>query len=57
LAGENGLIFDAHQLLVVVDGKVKPEYRDDLLRINANGYRMLNDELIPVMDNLRILPE
>ncbi|NMB87732.1 MAG: hypothetical protein GYA17_05200 [Chloroflexi bacterium] len=51
------MIFDAHQLLVVVDGKVKPEYRDDLLRINANGYRMLNDELIPVMDNLRILPE
>jgi hypothetical protein len=43
--------------LVVVDGKVKPEYRDDLFTHKCKWLSMLNDELIPVMDNLRILPE
>ena len=45
LKGESVLIFDAYSVLLGEGGAINPEYSQDLLHLNAAGYKALNQEL------------
>ncbi|WP_298405003.1 SGNH/GDSL hydrolase family protein [uncultured Chloroflexus sp.] len=45
IAAPNVVIFDSVAILADESGFVAEQYRDDLLHINAAGYRVLNEAL------------
>jgi lysophospholipase L1-like esterase len=48
--GEQGIrVFDAHKVLAEADGKARLEYQMDQLHMNAQAYRALNKELMPLL--------
>ncbi len=47
------IIFDAYAILVK-DGLIRPEYAEDLLHLNANGYAALNRGLQPILEQLAV---
>lgn len=49
---DNVVIFDAYSLLVGEDGIIQPEYSKNLLHLNAEGYDLLNYELIELIKNI-----
>ena len=50
LAAPNVIVFDTNSLLANVDdGKIRAEYAQDELHINALGYAALNDELAHIL--------
>ncbi|MGD1805737.1 SGNH/GDSL hydrolase family protein [Dapis sp. BLCC M126] len=55
LEKENVIIFDTTHILANEQGKVRREYRIDLLHINRSGYEALNDKLTPILKDLYIL--
>lgn len=52
LAKEDVIIFDTTDILANEKGKVRREYRIDLLHINQVGYEALNQKLTPVLQKL-----
>ncbi|RPI58168.1 MAG: SGNH/GDSL hydrolase family protein [Chloroflexi bacterium] len=50
LEGEDVTILDSYALLLGDDGSTRPEYSQDLLHLNAAGYRRLNDALVPILE-------
>ena len=50
LADEKVIVFDAANLLADPEGKTKPEYSFDLLHLNAEGYQVLNQELVKILN-------
>ncbi len=49
LRDEHVFIFDTAAVLADTTGRVRPEYQDDFLHINADGYTALNGELLPIL--------
>lgn len=49
LAAENVLILDAYTLLVDESGKLRPEFANDELHLNQNGYARLNTALTEML--------
>jgi lysophospholipase L1-like esterase len=49
LQSESVIVLDAYDLLAGDDGLLKPEYRADLLHMNAAGYAVLNDALTEIL--------
>ena len=45
LQDEHVVIFDAYSILVGENGKIQPQYSRDLLHLNQEGYKILNQEL------------
>jgi lysophospholipase L1-like esterase len=54
LQAPNILIFDAYSILVNEDGKIRPQYSRDLLHLNQEGYKLLNQELERFMVSLSV---
>ncbi|MCI5212035.1 MAG: hypothetical protein D3910_25380 [Candidatus Electrothrix sp. ATG2] len=54
LQTKNVFVFDAYSLLVGEDGKIHPQYSLDLLHLNQEGYRVLNQELERFIANLSV---
>ena len=53
-AGEgnpNVTVLDAFTVLQGETDKIKPEYSRDLLHLNARGYEVLNQQLVPLLDS------
>ncbi|MGD1702151.1 hypothetical protein [Dapis sp. BLCC M229] len=55
LEKENAIIFDTTEILANGQGKVRREYRINLLHINKAGYEALNEKLTPLLKELYIL--
>ena len=53
LAGEKTLIFDAFKLLADNQGIILSEYKDDELHLNTKGYILLNQNLVPLLQNIK----
>ncbi|MGK7922566.1 MAG: SGNH/GDSL hydrolase family protein [Trichodesmium sp.] len=49
------IVFDTREILANKQGKVRREYRIDLLHINRVGYEALNEKLTPILNELDIL--
>jgi len=49
LRDEHVFIFDTAAVLADATGRVRPEYQDDFLHINADGYTALNVELLRIL--------
>ncbi|WP_446009281.1 SGNH/GDSL hydrolase family protein [Candidatus Electrothrix sp.] len=54
LQAPNILIFDAYSILVGEDGKIRPQYSQDLLHLNQEGYKVLNQKLGQFITNLSV---
>ncbi len=54
LQAPNIFVFDAYSILVGKDGKIRPQYSQDLLHLNQEGYRALNRELEQFFANLLV---
>ena len=52
LAGGQVTVLDAHSVLVGDNGSTRPEYSQDQLHLTAAGYRRLNSELMPILENV-----
>jgi lysophospholipase L1-like esterase len=52
LSGNNVVVFDTTSILSNGNGKVKPEYRYDLLHLNELGYQVLNVELEKILGKI-----
>lgn len=52
LENKDVIIFDTTEILANEQGKVRREYRIDLLHINRVGYDALNENLIPIFKGL-----
>ncbi len=48
LAGNGVAVLDAARLLAGPDGRVRPEYRRDLLHLNPTGYFVISEELLSI---------
>jgi len=49
LESDQVIIFDAYRLLVGADGLVQPQYVHNFLHLNAEGYALLNQELVQIL--------
>jgi lysophospholipase L1-like esterase len=49
LEGNGVVVLDSYAALVGEDGCTRAEYSQDLLHLNAAGYRRLNEELVPLL--------
>ncbi|WP_223695125.1 GDSL-type esterase/lipase family protein [Leifsonia poae] len=47
---------DLWPALALEDGELNPAYSDDRLHLNAEGYRIWVDELVPALERVRQLP-
>jgi lysophospholipase L1-like esterase len=54
LAEEDVLIFDAFSLLANKNGKMKRRYQIDELHLNKQGYDVLNQKLVPLIESLKM---
>ena len=52
LANEDVIIFDTTDILANEQGKIRREYRIDLLHINRKGYEALNEKLTAILTDL-----
>ncbi len=52
LENKDVIIFDTTEILANEQGKVRREYRIDLLHINMAGYEALNEKLTPILKRL-----
>lgn len=55
LASETVIIFETSPLLADQTGKLKPEYSKDELHLTSEGYRVLNQELVQVLNSLEAI--
>ncbi len=55
LQNKDVIIFDTTEIVANEQGKVRREYRIDLLHINRVGYEALNQKLTPILKELDIL--
>jgi len=53
LEADKVIILDAYPFLLGTNGKIKPEYCYDLLHLTDAGYIRLNEELVPLLQNLK----
>lgn len=53
LKSDRVIILDSADLLADEQGKVRPIYSRDLLHLNKQGYKMLNEELLKILTNYR----
>lgn len=53
LEADKVFILDAYPFLSGTNGKIKPEYGYDLLHLTDAGYIRLNEELVPLLQNLK----
>lgn len=49
LEGKGVYVLDAYKLLVAEDGRINPEFSQDLLHLNSLGYEQLNQALAPIL--------
>lgn len=52
LAGGGVQVLDAFSLLAGSDGRLSPAFGSDFLHLNEAGYRVLNAELVKLLDNI-----
>ncbi|MEL7035162.1 MAG: GDSL-type esterase/lipase family protein [Cyanobacteria bacterium J06592_8] len=55
LASQTVIVFETSSLLADQKGKLKPEYSKDELHLTPEGYRVLNQELVPVLNSLEAI--
>ena len=53
LASEKIIVFDSALILSSDEGKIRPEYKYDLLHLNSDGYQALNPELMKILQKLK----
>jgi lysophospholipase L1-like esterase len=51
-AADDVILFDAYTLLAGDDGLIQSEYAEDELHLNATGYAVLNDALVPLFNDI-----
>ncbi|MGB3192929.1 MAG: GDSL-type esterase/lipase family protein [Limnoraphis sp.] len=54
LASENVIVFDAFSVLADEQGAIKRKYTKDELHLNSQGYEVLNQELVLLLNSLKL---
>lgn len=54
LASENVIVFDAFSVLANEEGSIERKYTKDELHLNSQGYEVLNQELVLLLNSLKL---